>query len=164
MNSKWWKVVQSGFSQKEVRRMFIGEYEHTIDPKSRIIMPAKFREGLGEKFVITKSFTDNCLVAYSEEEWANFENKLKTLPTTDKDALRFIRAFFSAAIECEIDKQGRILISSKLKEYAKLEKDVIIIGALTKVEIWSKEVWEGYSNDDGISSDEVAEKLAALGI
>lgn len=143
--------------------MFIGEYEHTIDPKSRIIMPAKFREGLGIKFVITKSFTDRCLVAYSQEEWTNFENKLKTLPTTDKEVTRFIRAFFSAAIECEIDKQGRILISSKLKEYAKLEKDVIIIGALTKVEIWSKAVWEKYNGDE-ISSDEVAEKLASLGI
>ena len=144
--------------------MFIGEYEHTIDPKSRIIMPAKFREGLGVKFVITKSFTDKCLVAYSQEEWTNFENKLKTFPTTDKEVLRFIRAFFSSAIECEIDKQGRILISSKLKEYAKLEKDVIIVGALTKVEIWSKTVWEKYNSDDAISADEIAEKLAGLGI
>jgi len=144
--------------------MFIGEYEHTIDPKSRIIMPAKFRQGLGEKFVITKSFTDKCLVAYSQEEWTNFENKLKTLPTTDKEVLRFIRAFFSSAIECEIDKQGRALISGKLKEYAELEKDVVIIGALTKVEIWSKAVWDNYNSDVAISSDEIAQKLSSLGI
>lgn len=144
--------------------MFIGEYEHIIDIKSRIIIPAKFRKDLGEKFVITKSFTDKCLVAYSQEEWTNFENKLKTLPTTDKEVLRFIRAFFSSAIECEIDKQGRALVSNKLKEYAKLEKDVIIIGALTKMEIWSKTVWEQYNSDDAISSDEIASKLASLGI
>jgi len=126
-------------------------------------MPAKFREGLGEKFVVTKSL-EGCLLAYSLEEWTNFENKLKALPTTDKDINKFIRIFFAGAIECEIDKQGRFLISNKLKEYAELEKDVTIIGVSSKVEIWSKQKWEKYNSAENISEDEIAEKMAMLGI
>ena len=143
--------------------LFIGEYEHTIDPKSRIIMPSKFREDIGEKFVVTKSL-EGCLLVYSLEEWKSFEEKLRTLPTTDKNINKFIRIFFAGAIECELDKQGRFLISAKLKEYAELEKDVVIIGVSSKLEIWSKDKWENYNSSENISEDEIAEKMALLGI
>ena len=143
--------------------MFYGEYQHTVDPKGRVIVPSKFREGLGEKFIVTKGL-DSCLFAYSMEEWTSLENKLKTLPFTDKDVRAFIRFFFSGATECELDKQGRILIPQNLREYASLEKDIFIIGVSSRVEIWNKTNWEAYSNDDSMSADKIAEKMAMLGI
>ncbi|MDP9750694.1 MraZ protein [Thermoanaerobacter pentosaceus] len=141
----------------------MGQYEHTIDAKGRVIIPAKFREELGEKFVLTKGL-DNCLFVYSLEEWKNIEAKLKTLPLTKKDARAFTRFFLAGAVECEIDKQGRILIPANLREYAKIEKDVIFIGVSTRVEIWSKEVWEEYSNNTDVSFEEIAEHLDDLNI
>lgn len=143
--------------------MFYGEYQHTLDPKSRVIIPSKFREGLGEKFILTKGL-DNCLFAYSSGEWQNLENKLKTLPFTDKDVRAFIRFFFSGAAECEVDKQGRILIPANLREYAGLEKDVYVIGVSSRVEIWDKKKWEDYNGDENISTEKIAEKMAMLGI
>ncbi|GAB6118016.1 division/cell wall cluster transcriptional repressor MraZ [Thermoanaerobacter brockii subsp. lactiethylicus] len=141
----------------------MGQYEHTIDAKGRVIIPAKFREELGEKFVLTKGL-DNCLFVYSLEEWKNIEAKLKTLPLTKKDARAFTRFFLAGAVECEIDKQGRILIPANLREHAKIEKDVIFIGVSTRVEIWSKEVWEEYSNNTDVSFEEIAEHLDDLNI
>jgi len=146
-----------------VKVMFIGEYQHTIDPKGRIIMPSRLREGLGEKFVVTKGL-DECLFVYSLEEWGNLENKLKTLPLTNKDARAFIRFFFSGAAECEVDKQGRILIPSNLREFAKLDKEIVITGVSTRIEIWGKDKWEAYNNDSGIDADSIAEKMSLLGI
>lgn len=143
--------------------MFYGEYQHTIDPKGRAIVPSKFREGLGEKFILTKGL-DGCLFAYSSEEWTSLENKLKSLPFTDKDVRAFIRFFFSGATECEVDKQGRILIPQNLREYAALEKDTYIIGVSSRVEIWEKTAWEAYNSDENISADKIAEKMALLGI
>ncbi len=143
--------------------MFYGEYQHTIDPKGRAIVPSKFREGLGDKFILTKGL-DGCLFAYSSEEWTSLENKLKSLPFTDKDVRAFIRFFFSGATECEVDKQGRILIPQNLREYAALEKDIYIIGVSSRVEIWKKAAWEAYNSDDNISADKIAEKMALLGI
>ncbi|MCX7843581.1 MAG: division/cell wall cluster transcriptional repressor MraZ [Clostridia bacterium] len=143
--------------------MFYGEYQHSVDPKGRVIVPARFREGLGEKFIVTKGL-DNCLFAYSMSEWSNLEAKLKTLPLANKDARAFIRFFFAGASECEVDKQGRILIPQNLREYAALDKDVYIIGVSTRVEIWDREKWESYSGDDNVSADSIAEKMAELGI
>ncbi|MGI1691172.1 division/cell wall cluster transcriptional repressor MraZ [Thermoanaerobacter uzonensis] len=143
--------------------MLMGQYEHTIDAKGRVIIPAKFREELGERFVLTKGL-DNCLFVYSLEEWKNIEAKLKTLPLTKKDARAFTRFFLAGAVECEIDKQGRILIPGNLREHAKIEKDVIFIGVSTRVEIWSKEVWEEYSNNTDVSFEEIAEHLDDLDI
>ena len=143
--------------------MFIGEYQHTIDVKGRMIMPSKFREGLGEKFVVTKGL-DNCLFVYSHEEWQNLEGKLKTLPLTNKNARGFVRFFFSGATECEVDKQGRILVPANLREHSSIEKDVIIIGVSTRLEIWSKQNWEQYNSDDNISADEIAQNMESLGI
>ncbi len=143
--------------------MLIGEYEHSLDVKGRLIMPAKLREDMGEKFIITKGL-DRCLFGFSQNEWTNFEEKLKTLPLTNKNARDFVRFFLSGAMECEIDKQGRFLISSNLREYANMEKDVVIIGVGTRLEIWNREKWKAYNSDENISADEIAENMTMLGI
>lgn len=143
--------------------MLIGEYGHSVDSKGRLIMPAKLREEIGDKFVITKGL-DGCLFAYSLKEWKNFEEKLKSFPLTNKDARALIRFFLAGAIECEIDKQGRFLISANLREFAKLEKEVVIIGVLTRIEIWSKEKWVEYSEKENKQADEIAQNMAELGI
>jgi MraZ protein len=152
-----------GIPDYEVKSLFYGEYQHTIDPKGRVIVPSKFREGLGEKFIVTKGL-DNCLFAYSSTEWSHLEAKLKALPFTDKDVRTFVRFFFAGAAECELDKQGRILIPQNLREYADLEKDIYVIGVSTRVEIWDKNKWNNYSSDENISPDQIAEKMASLGI
>ncbi|MBQ9266694.1 MAG: division/cell wall cluster transcriptional repressor MraZ [Clostridia bacterium] len=142
--------------------MLIGEYSHSIDAKGRVIVPSKFRTELGERFILTKGF-DGCLYGYSLEEWKAIEEKIKTLPlVTGKDARNFTRFFFSSAIECELDSQGRILISQGLREFAGLEKDIVTIGVSSRIEIWSKAKWEAYNNDQ--DSDDIAEKMALLGI
>lgn len=143
--------------------MFYGEYQHTVDGKGRVIIPSKFREGLSDKFIITKGL-DECLFAYSPTEWNEFEQKLKTLPSTDKDVRAFVRFFFAGAAECEVDKQGRILVPQNLRDYAGLEKDIYVIGVSTRVELWSKSKWENYTADDNVSPDKIAEKMAMLGI
>ena len=141
--------------------MLIGEYEHSLDAKGRIIMPAKLRDDIGEKFIITKGL-DGCLFAFSIEEWKNFEQKLRTLPISNKDARAFSRFFFAGAIDCELDKQGRFLISSNLREFAGFEKDAVIVGMDSRIEIWAKEKWE--NTDNNISADEIAAKMEMLGI
>lgn len=143
--------------------MFIGEYQHTVDSKGRIIMPSKFRENLGSDFIMTKGL-DNCLFVYPREEWEVLEKKLRTLPLTNRDARAFVRFFFAGATEGVLDKQGRVLIPNNLREHAKLIKDVIIIGVAERIEIWSKEEWTNYNNDDSLSYDSIAEKMAELGI
>jgi MraZ protein len=142
--------------------MFIGEYQHALDSKNRIIVPSKLREELGTKFVITKGL-DGCLYAYPITEWKILEEKLKTLPLTNKDARAFVRFFFAGACEVEVDKQGRVLIPQNLKEYAGIEKEIVSIGVLTRVEIWGKEKWSQY-NDSNIDYDSIAEKMSDLGI
>lgn len=143
--------------------MLIGEYEHSLDAKGRLIMPAKLREDIGEKFIITKGL-DGCLFGFSQSEWTNFEEKLKTLPLTNKNARDFVRFFLSGATECEIDKQGRFLIAGNLRQYANLEKEVAIIGVGTRIEIWNKEKWKQYNSDENISADAIAENMTMLGI
>ncbi len=143
--------------------LFYGEYLHSIDVKGRIIVPAKFRDDLGEKFIVTKGL-DNCLFVYSKEEWQNLETKLKGLPFTDKDVRAFARFFFAGATECEVDKQGRINIPQNLRDYAELTKEVYAIGVSSRVELWDKSKWETYSGDENISGDEIAQKMAMLGI
>ena len=142
--------------------MFIGEYQHAIDNKNRMIIPSKFREELGNSFVLTKGL-DGCLYAYTIGEWKIMEEKLKKLPLTSKDARAFVRFFFSGANEVEIDKQGRALIPQNLLEYACIEKEIVSIGVSTRIEIWSKSKWDEY-NDSDINFDEIAEKMSELGI
>lgn len=143
--------------------MLIGEYEHSLDVKGRLIMPAKLRADIGEKFIITKGL-DGCLFVFSQSEWSNFESKLKELPLTNKNARDFVRFFLSGATECEIDKQGRFLIVNNLREYANIIKEVIIIGVGTRLEIWNKESWKQYNSDENISPDNIAENMTMLGI
>ncbi|MDY0234591.1 MAG: division/cell wall cluster transcriptional repressor MraZ [Gudongella sp.] len=143
--------------------MFIGEYQHTTDEKGRLIIPSKFREPLGQEFVMTKGL-DNCLFVYPKSEWEVIENKLKSLPLTNKDARAFVRFFFSGASECALDKQGRVLIPVNLREHSKIDKDTVIIGVATRLEIWSKTEWENYNDDDSLSYDSIAERMAELGI
>jgi MraZ protein len=143
--------------------MFIGEYNHTIDNKSRVIIPSKIRDSLGMKFIMTKGL-DHCLFVYPQEEWNIFENKLKKLPLTQKDARAFVRFFFAGAVECEVDKQGRVLIPANLREHAKLKTDAVIIGVSNRLEIWDKDLWTAYNDDDDLSYDNIAEKMVELGI
>lgn len=124
-------------------------------------MPAKLRQDMGEKFIVTKGL-DGCLFAFSQNEWLNFETKLKSLPLSDKNARNFVRFFLSGATECELDKQGRFLIPSNLRISAKLEKETIIIGVGTRLEIWDKSTWA--KCDEDISADEIAENMTMLGI
>ena len=143
--------------------MLIGEYEHSLDAKGRLIMPSKLREDIGEKFIITKGL-DGCLFGFSKQEWTNFEEKLKTLPLTNKNARDFVRFFLSGATECEIDKQGRFLIVANLRQYASMEKEVVIIGVGTRIEIWNKQKWDSYNSEENISADEIAENMTMFGI
>lgn len=141
--------------------MFLGEYQHSIDEKNRVIIPAKFREALGDSFVVTRGL-DQCLFVYPRSEWALLEQKLKALPLMKSDARAFTRFFFSGATECELDKQGRVNIPGTLVMHAKLEKECIIIGVSNRVEIWSKPIWEAYFNESEQSFHEIAEKLVDL--
>lgn len=144
-------------------KMLIGEYRHSLDSKGRIIIPAKFRDELGDEFVMTKGL-DNCLFVYPKNEWVKIENKLKELPMTNRTARSFVRTFFSGAIDQSLDKQGRALIPQNLREHASISKDVVVIGVSTRVEIWSTESWDNYNDDEGISYEEMAEKMTELGI
>mgnify|MGYP001233682178 FL=1 len=140
--------------------MFMGEYVHTVDAKGRIIIPSKFREDLGEEFVITQGL-DGCLFVYPNSEWQVFVEKLKTLPGT-KEARQLQRYFMAGAAACQVDKQGRILIPVRLRESAALDKDIVFIGVLNKIEIWNKERWEENNNYDDV--DDIAEHMSQYGI
>ncbi|MDO4903340.1 MAG: division/cell wall cluster transcriptional repressor MraZ [Limosilactobacillus sp.] len=138
--------------------MLMGEYNHVIDAKGRLIIPAKFRGQLGEKFVITRGL-DGCLFGYPQEEWRVLEEKLSSLPLTKRDARAFVRFLYSAATECELDKQGRVNIPAVLRNHASLTKDCVIIGVSNRFEIWSADRWSSYSNDTSDNFDEIAEDL-----
>ena len=143
--------------------MLIGEFEHSLDAKGRLIMPAKIRDDMGHKCIITKGL-DGCLCGFSSKAWDNFEVKLKTLPLTNKNARDFVRFFLSGATECEVDKQGRFLISGNLRKYASLEKEAVITGVGTRIEIWDKDKWESYNSEENLSADQIAENMASLGM
>ena len=138
--------------------MLMGEYHHTIDDKGRIIIPSKFREELGQKFIITRGL-EECLFVYPKEKWDKIIQKLNTLPFTKKDARSFMRFFLSGATVMELDKQGRINITSPLISYADLKKDCIIVGVGDRLEIWSNDKWnEFYLGNKDVLSD-IAENL-----
>ena len=141
--------------------MFMGEYNHTVDTKGRLIIPSKFREQLGEEFIVTKGL-DGCLFMFPQDEWLAFEEKLRTLPLTQKGARQFTRFFVAGATPCELDKQGRILLPATLREFAGLDKDVVLAGMLNRIEIWSKAKWtENNAYDD---MDDIAEQMTDLGL
>ncbi|MCQ6279762.1 division/cell wall cluster transcriptional repressor MraZ [Bacillus sp. EB600] len=143
--------------------MFMGEYHHSIDNKGRLIVPAKFREDLGEMFIITRGL-DQCLFGYPLSEWKILEDKLKGLPLTKKDARAFTRFFFSGATESELDKQGRVNLPAPLLQYAKLEKDCVILGVSNRIEIWSEKIWEDYFVQSEESFTEIAENMIGFDI
>lgn len=143
--------------------MLLGEYSHNLDEKGRVSVPAKFRDDLGASFIVTKGL-DNCLFIYSKNEWNTFETKLKDLPLTNPNARNFIRFFFSGATECELDKQGRINIPQNLRDYASLNKELLIIGVSTRVEIWDKEKWNTYMSSENMDVNEIAIQMSNLGI
>ena len=141
--------------------MFMSEYNHTLDTKGRLIIPAKFREVLGEEFVISKGM-DGCLFVYANDDWNAFEQKLTSLPLINKEARQFARFFLAGAATVEVDKQGRILLPPVLREYANLTKDVVLVGVLSRVEIWDKDRWQENTYDED-EMDEIAEHMADLG-
>ena len=138
--------------------MFIGEYHHSVDDKGRLIIPSKFRDELGTKFIITRGI-ENCLFVYALESWEKIVNKLETLPFTKKDARAFIRFFLSGASEAEFDKQGRINITSPLISYANITKECVVIGTGDRLEIWSEESWNDFFTSAKDSMSDIAENL-----
>lgn len=138
--------------------MLMGEYHHNIDEKNRLIIPSKFRYELGEKFIVTRGL-DGCLFVYPITEWNKIIEKLNSLPFTKKDARAFLRFFLSGATECEIDRQGRVGISAPLADYAGLKKECIVIGVNDRLEIWSKESWEQFFNQNQDNLSDIAENL-----
>lgn len=141
--------------------MLMGEYNHSLDAKGRFIVPAKLREQLGERFVVSKGL-DGCLFAFPPEEWAKLEAKIQDLPLTNMRARKFARHILAGASEMELDKQGRVLLPLNLREAAKLEKDIVLCGVGSRMEIWDKDTWQSYSLYDDM--EEVAENMADLGI
>lgn len=137
--------------------MFTGSYEHTVDNKGRIIVPSKFRDELGETFIITQGL-DGCLFMYPMDKWEEFAAQLKTLPG-NADSRKLQRYFLAAAVESEIDKQGRTLVSSNLRLKAGITKNVVLVGMMSRIEIWDKELWDKNNEDLG-DMNEVAEHLA----
>ncbi|MFZ2153658.1 MAG: division/cell wall cluster transcriptional repressor MraZ [Candidatus Moraniibacteriota bacterium] len=143
--------------------MFIGEYQHTIDPKKRVAMPSKCRVELGKKVVITRGM-DNCLFVYPMKTWEKLAQKLGNLPVGESGTRSFIRLMLAGALDVELDKQGRILIPDYLKDYAGLKKDVTVAGLFDRLEIWDKTKWNVYKSKAEKSSDEIAEQLGRLGV
>ncbi len=141
--------------------MFMGEYNHTVDAKGRLIVPSRFREQLGEEFVVTKGL-DGCLFVYDNTEWKALEEKLHALPLTNANARKFSRFFLAGATSCEVDKQGRILLPAVLRDFAKIDKDVVLVGVGSRIEIWSRDNWLASNTYDDM--DEIAENMEGLGI
>ncbi|GBD34060.1 Transcriptional regulator MraZ [bacterium HR34] len=143
--------------------MFIGEYIYSIDEKKRLSIPSKFRKELGKKAVITRGI-DNCLVLYPLKEWEKLAKKLESLPSSIKDARHFIRLMLAGAVDVSFDKLGRILIPDFLKDYAKLGKNVAILGLSNRIEIWDAKIWETQKKKSESMVEDMAEKLNELGI
>lgn len=142
--------------------MLIGEFQHNIDAKGRLIMPAKFRPDLGETFIVTRGL-DGCLFGYPMESWNKVEEKLKQLPLATRDARKFTRFFYSAATEVEIDKQGRINLPKNLLEFAKIDKECRVIGVSDRIEIWSSELWQDFALDAEENFEDIAEEMIDFG-
>ncbi|MEQ2876659.1 division/cell wall cluster transcriptional repressor MraZ [Enterococcus asini] len=143
--------------------MFMGEFQHTIDAKGRLIVPSKLREQLGEKFVVTRGL-DGCLFGYPLSEWEKLEEKLNEMPLAKKDARTFVRYFYSAATECEIDKQGRINIPQTLRTHANLTKNCVITGVANRIEIWDDEKWQSFAVEAEANFDAIAESMIDFGL
>jgi len=141
--------------------MFMGEYNHTVDTKGRLIIPAKFRDQLGEEFVVSKGL-DGCLFIHGDAEWERFVENLMELNPLKEDTRKFRRYFLAGAERVTIDKQGRVLLPDALRSFAVIEKDVVVIGVGSRIEIWSRNKWEGVTED--VNAEEIAEQMALLGM
>ena len=141
--------------------MFMSQYNHTVDTKGRLIVPSKFREQLGDEFVVTKGM-DGCLFVYANDDWNAFEQKLTSLPLINKEARKFARFFLAGAASVEVDKQGRILLPTNMRQFAGLEKDVVLVGVGSRIEIWSLENWENMDADSDM--DDIAGTMESLGL
>ncbi len=143
--------------------MFIGEYSHSIDSKKRLAVPVKFRSDLKNKIVVTRGL-DKCLFIYPMKVWEELADKLGNLPVGESGTRSFIRLMLAGAVDADVDKQGRILIPDYLKEYAGLQKNVVIAGLYNRLEIWDEKKWNEYKKGAEKNSDEIAEQLGKLGV
>lgn len=148
---------------ENVNKMLLGEYQHKLDQKGRISIPAKFRARFSEGIVLTRGI-DSCIFGFPKSEWEKVVEKISKLPLSQTNARAFTRLMLSGAFETEIDNQGRVLIPEVLRNYAQLENKVVIVGVYSRIEIWSQEIWEKYKKESEKSSEEIAEKLSDLGI
>lgn len=143
--------------------MFMGKDYNSIDAKNRMIIPAKHRNELGLSCVLTKGI-DKCLYIYTMSSWTDFMEKLSRLPSSDPDVRAFIRHFYSNAVECEVDRNGRITLPQELREYAEIEKDLVTVGVLDKIEIWSRKEWNNEANSTQLPVSVFAKKMVEYGI
>ena len=143
--------------------MFIGEYKHNIDLKKRVALPSKFRAGLGSSVVITRGL-DSCLFVYPMKNWEELAEKLGTMPIGEATTRSFVRLMLAGAVDVVADSQGRVLIPDYLREYAKLEKNVVVAGLFNRLEIWDENKWNEYKQKAEENSDEIAENLGKLGV
>ncbi len=140
--------------------MFRGEYEYTLDDKGRLVLPRRFRGALGERFVATRGF-DGCVVLYPESEWAQVEDKLRSEPLANR---RFVRYLLGSAVECELDRQGRFLLPPPLREHAGIDREVVVVGLINKVEVWSKDRWQQYLQSTAQDEASLLEGLKGLNL
>jgi MraZ protein len=143
--------------------MFIGEYQHVLDNKKRVAVPAKFRTQFKKGIVVTRGL-DGCLFVYPQSEWKKIAEKLGSLPVGEKGTRSFIRMVLAGATDSKLDSQGRVLIPDYLKKYADLNKEVVVAGLFNRLEIWDKKIWEKYKKGAEKNQDEVAEQLGRLGM
>ena len=144
--------------------MFIGEYNGTIDDKARISIPAKFRSSVSKSQVVVTRGLDNSLVLYTLDEWKKLAEKLASLPISTANTRAFSRLMLAGAMDCDIDKQGRIVLPGYLKEFAKIQKKLVFAGMYNRIEIWGEELWEKYKAQTEKNSNQIAEQLGDLGV
>lgn len=155
--AKWGEVGRRG------RRLLIGEYAHTLDGKGRLTVPARFREDLGDRFIVTLGL-DGCLAGYAYAEWSRLTERLKALPMTSRDARAFLRLLLAGATEVEVDRQGRVLIPPRLRAAAEITDEVVLVGLDTRMEIWARARWEAYQAEARAVFEATAEKLVDQGL
>jgi MraZ protein len=149
---------------KEVPSMFRGSFEHRVDSKGRVSVPAKFRDIIAERYegkLVMTMDLDRCVTIYPLEEWERVEEKIRNVPQMQKEVKDYMRFIFSAATESDLDRQGRILIPPGLREHAGISKSVVVVGIINKFEIWDKTTWNARRSQ---SSDKISETLASLGL
>ncbi|MBI2885526.1 MAG: division/cell wall cluster transcriptional repressor MraZ [Candidatus Omnitrophica bacterium] len=142
--------------------MFYGEYEHAMDPKGRIIIPAKLRQGFEAQHVETVFLTrglDGCLFVFGEPEWRSAEARFKDVSFTKSESRKFNRLFFSGAVEIQLDRLGRLLIPKHLQEFAQIKQDVVIVGVSSRLEIWAKARWREFYETSRASFEDLAERV-----